>query len=136
MTPPPLRVEEAREWLRLATRDLRVAELALRDTPPLVGEALYHAQQAAEKALKGFLVWHGVKYPLTHDIGRLLDICAPLDHTLDPALLAAVDLTQFAVRFRYPGEEQPSPEEARDWLALARKTYEEVRRRLLTEAMD
>jgi HEPN domain-containing protein len=96
MTPPPLRAEEAREWLRLATSDLRVAELPL--------------------------LWHGLKYPLTHDIRQLLDICAPLDRTLDPALLAAVDLTQFAVRFRYPGQEQPSPEEAR--------------LRLLTEAMD
>jgi len=113
-----------------------MAELAVRDTPPLVGEALYHAQQAAEKALKGFLVSHGVKYPLTHDIRRLLDLCAPLDRTLDSALATAVDLTQFAVRFRYPGEEQPALEEAREWLELARKTYQEVRLRLPTEATD
>jgi len=51
-------------------------------------------------------------------------------------LASAVDLTQFAVRFRYPGEEQPGLEEARDWLALARKTYQEVRLRLPKDATD
>ena len=136
MTPPLFRAEEAREWLRVAARDLRMADLALADAPPLVGEALYHAQQATEKALKGFLVWSGVRYPFTHDIRKLLDLCAPLDPTLDTALAAAVDLTQFAVRFRYPGEDQPTPAEACHWLDLARKTYEEIRRRLPEDAAE
>lgn len=74
-----------------------------------------------------------MQYPLTHDIRKLLDLCAALDPALDAALTAAVDLTQFAIRFRYPGEEQPTPEEARNWLGLAGKTYEEVRRRLPEE---
>jgi hypothetical protein len=73
ITPPLLRAEEARERLRLAARDLRMADLALADTVPLIGEALFHAQQAAEKALKGYLVWHGIRYPLTHDIRQLPD---------------------------------------------------------------
>ncbi len=64
MKPPPFRAEEAREWLRLAARDLRMSELALADTAPLTGESLFHAQQAAEKALKGFLVYHNVQYLL------------------------------------------------------------------------
>ncbi len=84
-----------------------------------MGEALYHSQQAAEKALKGFLVANGTSYPLSHDIGKLLDLCAKIDSDLDAALSPAVDLTQFAIRFRYPGEEQPSREEALPWLALA-----------------
>jgi len=92
MTPPLLRAEEARERLRLAARDLSMADLALADTVPLIGEALFHAQQAAEKALKGYLVWHGIRHPLTHDIRQLLDLSAPLDSTLDVALTAAVRL--------------------------------------------
>ena len=136
MMPPLFHAEEAREWLLLAARDLRMADLALGDAAPLIGEALYHAQQAAEKSLKGFLVWHGIKYPLTHDIRQLLDLSAPLDPALDAALSAAVDLTQFAVRFRYPGEEQPTAEEARCWLELARRIYEEVRLRLHPDARD
>lgn len=113
-----------------------MAELALGDVPPLVGEALYHAQQAAEKALKGFLVWNGVTYPLTHDIRKLMDLCAPVDPSLDAALAVAVGLTQFAVRFRYPGEDQPTVDESRYWLDLARRTCEEVRLRLPAAAKD
>ncbi len=136
MTPPSLRAEEAREWLAMAARDLRMADLALADRVPLTGEALYHAQQVAEKSLKAFLVWHNVAYPLTHDIRRLLELCAQFDPTLDAALTKAVDLTQFAVRFRYPGEDQPSVEEGRQGRSLAEQTYNEVRNRLPAEARD
>lgn len=52
------RVAEAREWLVRASRDLRGAEHALKADPPLVEDALFHCQQAAEKAMKGFLAWH------------------------------------------------------------------------------
>ena len=49
MTQPLFPSQEGLEWLRVAARDIRLAELALGDSPPLAGEALYHAQQAAEK---------------------------------------------------------------------------------------
>lgn len=133
MRPRESRAEETDEWLRLAARDLRVAELALHDAEPLIGEALFHAQQAAEKALKGFLVWRRAAYPLTHDIRRLLERCSELDPSLDTALAEVVDLTQFAVRFRYPGEDEPNIDEARQWMASAIKAYQEVRARIAGE---
>jgi len=40
MTPPLFPLQEALEWLAIAARDLRLAELALADQPPLAGEAL------------------------------------------------------------------------------------------------
>lgn len=133
MTPPPFPNEEARAWLDAAQRDLRLADLALGDVPPMAGEALYHAQQSAEKALKSFLVSRGAQYPLTHDILKLLKCCAPLDAALVTALSSAAGLTQFATRFRYPGEEQPAREEALYWLGLARQVGDEVERRLSPE---
>ena len=51
----PEAVSEAREWLERAELNLRLAERALRIPPVLAGGAAYHAQQAAEKALKAFL---------------------------------------------------------------------------------
>jgi HEPN domain-containing protein len=122
--------QEASEWLRLAARDIRLAELAPGDAPPLAGEALYHAQQAAEKALKGFLVHNGVVYPLTHDVRKLLEICEATDRDMAVGLIPAAGLTQFAIRFRYPGEDQPTREEAIPWLNLARLVWREVTRRL------
>jgi len=99
--------------LRIAARDIRLAELALDDVPALTGEALYHAQQAAEKALKGFSVHSQTVYPLTHDVRKLLQLCGEIDGGLAKALAPAAGLTQFAVRFRYPGEDQPTREEDR-----------------------
>jgi HEPN domain-containing protein len=134
MKPPHLfPLQEAHEWLRLAWRDIRLAELALGDNPPLLGEALYHAQQAAEKALKGFLVYGGASYPLTHDFRRLPEFCESIDKSFATELSHAAGLTQFAVRFRYPGEDQPTREEALPWLTLARLVFREVERRLTPE---
>lgn len=136
MATPP-HAEETREWLRLAASDLRMAELGLNDDPPVVGGALYHCQQAAEKALKGFLVFRGIQYPLTHNLGELLRLCATIEQSLEAEVLPALKLTEFATLFRYPGElEQPTLEEAQGWLALARGVYEDVRRRLPEGARD
>ena len=133
MTPPLFPTQEALEWLAAAARDIRLAELALDDNPPLVGEALYHAQQAAEKALKAFLIANKVAYPLTHDIRKLLRMCEDVDGQLAAALLPAAGLTQFAARFRYPGEEQPTRDEAIPWAGLARAVRDEVARRLAAD---
>jgi hypothetical protein len=46
----------------------------------------------------------------------------------------AVPLTQYAWKFRYPGEpDQPSKKEARDALAVAIEVFEEVVKRLPKE---
>ena len=60
----PSAIREAREWLERADLDLRLAERALQVPPPLAGGAAYHAQQAAEKALKAFLAAHNQAFPL------------------------------------------------------------------------
>ena len=68
-----------------------------------------------------------VVYPLTHDVRKLLQLCAEVDKDLASAVAPAAGLTQFAVRFRYPGEDQPTREEALPWLELARLVCAEVR---------
>lgn len=44
-------------WLRKAQRDLAVAQKLAADFPDI---AIYHCQQGAEKALKGFLILHDI----------------------------------------------------------------------------
>jgi len=58
--------------------------------PPAPEDALYHCRQAAEKALKGFLVWHDQPFPKTHDLGKLGKQAIVLDHTLEPLVEAVV----------------------------------------------
>jgi predicted nucleotidyltransferase len=46
---------EAAAWLAKARIDLRAARADLNASPPITSDALFHCQQAVEKALKGFL---------------------------------------------------------------------------------
>jgi HEPN domain-containing protein len=71
MCDPEVTRETVDAWLGKATADLAAARLLLdaRDLDP--GLAGYHAQQAAEKALKAILVQHGSEVLRTHDLERL-----------------------------------------------------------------
>ncbi|MGH7254640.1 MAG: HEPN domain-containing protein [Nitrospirales bacterium] len=130
----PEKAEETRAWLQKAANDLRGADVDLAACPPLVEDALFHCQQAVEKALKVFLTAHYRPFRKTHDLDELSRACEDLDPTLAAVLVEARDLTVFAWEFRYPGETVvPSEEEARRALATARKAYESVLSRLPKE---
>ena len=60
----PERLDETRRWLRFAEEDLRAAEalLAQEDIPR---QACFHAQQAAEKAIKSIFVFLQTEFPYT-----------------------------------------------------------------------
>jgi HEPN domain-containing protein len=45
-----------------------------------------------------------VELPKTHDLGRLLDLVATVDAALAAALGGAVQLTDYSVDVRYPGD--------------------------------
>jgi HEPN domain-containing protein len=129
--PNPKRREEAEEWLRYATEDLGAAEVLAAPDAPRPKQALFHAQQAVEKALKALLVLQDRPYPLTHNLALLVDACSGTDQQLRSELAHAVWLTQYAVRFRYPGEpEEPDIPEATAGLADARRVVDFIRRRL------
>ena len=105
MKPPDeIRREIVAQWLARADEDLSVARHLLAEKLPYHGAIGFHAQQAAEKFLKAYLVAHQVEFPKTHDLGRLLDLIAPVDGALATALSAAVQLTDYGVDVRYPGD--------------------------------
>ncbi len=62
-------MNEARTWFEFARTDLRVAELAKNDG--LFNQACFHAHQAVEKLLKGFLLSRGQRVPRTHSLLEL-----------------------------------------------------------------
>jgi HEPN domain-containing protein len=105
MKPPDeIRREIVAQWLARADEDLSVARHLLAENLPYHGAIGFHAQQAAEKFLKAYLVTHQVEFPKTHDLGRLLDLIAPVDGALATALSASVQLTDYGVDVRYPGD--------------------------------
>jgi len=98
-------------------------------------DALYHCQQAAEKALKGFLVWHDQPFPKAHDLGRLGKQAFDLDSTLEQLVDEVVELTKYAWIFRYPGDaEEPSVSDAGTVLQTTRAFVESMQARLPAEA--
>jgi len=131
----PARVAETRGWLVRASSDVRAAEHELRATPPLLDDIVFHCQQVAEKSLKGFLTWHDRPFRKTHSIEELGEQCLQVDPTLKGLIDRAVPLTEYAWKFRYPGEpEEPSQQEAEEALATARQVYAAIVARLPVEA--
>jgi HEPN domain-containing protein len=129
MTPDQLRCEEARAWLGRARSDLRAARLLIAGGAH--AEALFHGQQAVEKALKAFLTFHARAFRKTHDLGDLSPDCLAIDNTLGPAVSQADSLTQYAWQFRYPGVPyEPDATEAQAGLQKAEAAVQEVERRL------
>jgi HEPN domain-containing protein len=132
----PELVAETRAWIVRAAEDLRAGDWELRATPPLAGDAVFHAQQAAEKSAKAFLTWRSRPFRKTHNIWELGEACLAIDGTLEPAFLRAAQLTDYAWRYRYPGEpSEPSVEEAATALALARTLFDAVTGRLPPEVL-
>jgi HEPN domain-containing protein len=130
----PEKAEEVRAWLQKAANDLRGAAIDLAASPPLIEDALFHCQQAAEKALKGLLTAHDRPFRKTHDLDELSRACEAIDPALTAVLTVARDLTAFAWEFRYPGTTgSPTEQEARDALKTAREVYEHVLLRLPKE---
>jgi HEPN domain-containing protein len=80
MPPDDVRLEDARAWLAKAELDLRAADLEL-GTPAagLWGDVAFHAQQAAEKALKAFLALHDEPFRKTHSIEQIGRTCTAID---------------------------------------------------------
>ncbi|MBI4552497.1 MAG: HEPN domain-containing protein [Candidatus Latescibacteria bacterium] len=113
-------------WLRKAEGDLRAAEHLLTVKQEDYFPTAFHAQQAAEKFLKTFLVRYQLPFPKTHDIQRLLELAAQVDSSLKSELLTASLLTPFGVEFRYPGEEVADFETAHQAVQEARLVQQAV----------
>ncbi|MBI4797201.1 MAG: HEPN domain-containing protein [Desulfarculus sp.] len=131
MPPEDAKTSDTRAWLRRSSEDLRAANVDMTASPPLVEDALFHCQQAAEKALKAFLAWHDRPFRKTHDLVELGAACCEVDNTLEPILKLAAPLTEFAWRYRYPWQDiPPAMEEGHASLDLARQVYQAIAERL------
>lgn len=99
----PARLADTRGWLEKARLDLGAGHADLHAEPPFTGDAMFHAQQAKEKTLKGLLAWHDTPFRKTHDLADLGDLCANLDGSLEPLLRRAALLTEYAWTVPLPG---------------------------------
>lgn len=93
--------ENALEWLGKAKRDLDGAVVMRRVR--YYDLSAFHCQQAAEKAVKGFLVYHDVMFRKSHDVREHIEAAARIEPSFALLAVKATYLNPFAVLSRYPG---------------------------------
>lgn len=111
-----------RDWFEKADQDLEMARRALGPEQPLPEMACYHAQQCAEKYLKGYLIAHSVPFRFVHDLIYLMQLCIARNPTFEKLMPAVEILNEYGATMRYPmegGSVEPDIETAREAIRLA-----------------
>ena len=130
MKPPDaLTPDDPDEWMDHARSDLRLAGNRL---PEVRLEHLcFHAQQAAEKAIKALMIRRGMEFPYVHDLRALLSLLADAGEEIPDAVELSDQLTPYAAATRYPGiAERVTEEDHAEALDLAERVVHWVQQRL------
>jgi len=112
------------QWFSIAIDDLEVAKGCLdKYHPPKLAIACYHSQQAAEKALKGFLTYCNIEPPHTHDLSDLCKMCIEYDTSFNDILDLCIDVSPYGIITRYPKEKEVSEKMAQAAMNQAQQIY-------------
>ena len=110
--------DHPRAWLQYARSDLAMARAHAPGA--YLEHHCFHAQQAAEKAIKAVLISRGIEFPYTHDIAELATALEQNGQDVPDKIKAAEVLSRFAVLTRYPGfQGEVRSDEYEELLALA-----------------
>lgn len=90
-------------WLTKALHDLESADGLAKLPKSRIDTGVYHCQQSAEKAIKGFLIFQDETPPKIHLLGSLIAAAASYDAKFALFSDAADLLTPLATEYRYPG---------------------------------
>jgi HEPN domain-containing protein len=118
-----------KKWVRKAEADLLAAKQLASAEHPFHDHICNNCQQSAEKYFKAFLHEIGVAFRRTHDLEELLDLTLPHDKTLARLRRGLAFLTEFAVDYRYPGQ-NATARKAKAGLRWAERVRTELRKRL------
>ncbi len=95
--------------------------------------ACFHAQQAAEKAVKAVLVHLGVDFPKSHRLDLLAGLL-PASNDVGFDIDALTDLAPWAVAGRYPEDiENPTEIEARRLVELAQAAVQHAHEHIASD---
>lgn len=112
-----------RAWFKKAENDLINAEHTIKMDFPPTDTICFHAQQCAEKYLKGFLTFHEKDFPKTHSLENLVLLCKDVAPNIESELADIEILSSYGVEVRYPDEiyyDIPR-EDAQEAIDLAKK---------------
>lgn len=126
------RLEVARAWFKKAENDLINAENTIKMEKPPCDTICFHAQQCAEKYLKGFLTYYEIEFPKTHSLEDLVFLCKNVVSSIEAELENIEILSSYGVEVRYPDEiyyDIPK-EDAEEAIELAKKVKSVVLKHL------
>jgi len=93
-----------RAWFKKAENDLINAENTIKMEAPPTDTICFHAQQCAEKYLKGFLTFHQIYFPKTHSLEDLVFLCKDVEPIIESELGEIEILSSYGVEVRYPDD--------------------------------
>jgi HEPN domain-containing protein len=99
-------------WFEKSADDLIAAKHVFDNVhPKLIEIACYHCQQTVEKAIKGFLQYHDIKPPHTHNLTMLCQMCSEIDTSFQNIQDICSTLSTYATTTRYPDDDIEITEE-------------------------
>lgn len=93
-----------KEWFDFAEKDITSAKFLLGMRPVPLEIVCYHCEQAAEKALKCYLIFKDSEPLRTHDLKLLCKICSDMDQSFTEISHCCINLTPYGIQPRYPFE--------------------------------
>lgn len=115
-------------WFKKADKDLKMADLALKDPQDLGDLISFHAQQCTEKCLKGALVFLQIEFTMTHDLKKICLLLQPHWPDMPFTCEEISTMTLYAISTRYPHLwEEVSVSEARHAVAMAKRIRQAVK---------
>jgi len=111
------------KWFNKANNDLVAGKYILAMPDPPADTICFHSQQSVEKYLKGFLAFHKLEIPRTHELEELISRCEEIDSEFSELHEISSELSSYAVDIRYPmeGNYDVTIEEAKRAIDIAEK---------------
>ena len=96
------KINIVKQWIEKADHDLGTAQVTYLYIPKYQDTIAFHCQQAAEKYLKGFLIFLDIPFKKQHSLNYLLGLISQKVEISDELYDYASELEDFAVEIRYP----------------------------------
>ncbi|GHT83700.1 hypothetical protein FACS189467_9090 [Bacteroidia bacterium] len=118
-----MNTDDVIEWLQIADDDFDSAQILNKAVRKHNEVICYLCAQAAEKYLKGYLIYYDIIPRKTHNLLSLNELCAEKDNDFQKVLTLSDYLNKFANDVRYPHKYDVTADDAN----LAISTVEKIR---------
>ena len=96
------KIDIIKQWIEKADHDLGTGQVTYLYLPQYRDTIAFHCQQAAEKYLKGFLLFLDIPFKRQHSLNYLLGLISQKIQISNELYDNASELEDFAVEIRYP----------------------------------